>query len=302
MLVLSRHESQKVLFPSLNISIEVTRVQGKTVRMGINAPKEIRVIRGELQATSKYLSNQQPNPTNTPARSLHANQEIQKCLDAANLAIHLAQNQLRQKLANNAEAALDNALHCLENLENAILQKDDCQAFDPRQSLNPCDPIDSTPGLGYGNTDMRAASVYLESDTDSLNADSCYTSTTETVREPESGYLVSNNVKPIVLLLESDDRLRDEMTCHLVNIGCRVLDFGEGISIIKYLENNRQPDAIIMPEYPSASVEAGEKTPQLNVNGVSNLRSSKHQLAIGGTRVDVALWACETFELSALSS
>ena len=49
MLVLSRRESEKVLLPALGITIEVTRIQGKTVRLGIDAPDEIRIVRGELE-------------------------------------------------------------------------------------------------------------------------------------------------------------------------------------------------------------------------------------------------------------
>lgn len=52
MLILSRREAEKVLFPGLGISVEITRVQGRSVRLGIQAPDEIRIIRGELEATA----------------------------------------------------------------------------------------------------------------------------------------------------------------------------------------------------------------------------------------------------------
>ncbi len=48
MLILSRREAEKVLFPGLGISVEITRVQGRSVRLGIQAPDEIRIIRGIL--------------------------------------------------------------------------------------------------------------------------------------------------------------------------------------------------------------------------------------------------------------
>ena len=49
MLVLSRRESEKVLFPELGVTLEIVRIKGNVVRVGIDAPRSIRVIRGELQ-------------------------------------------------------------------------------------------------------------------------------------------------------------------------------------------------------------------------------------------------------------
>ena len=48
MLVLSRKKDEKVLLPNLNITIQVLEIKGKSVRIGISAPKEHRVLRGEL--------------------------------------------------------------------------------------------------------------------------------------------------------------------------------------------------------------------------------------------------------------
>ncbi len=125
MLILSRRESEKVLFPTLGITIEVSRIKGKTVRLGIDAPKEIRIIRGELEDTAgwndKPKSNRRPYQSNhDEAGELDPSQGIRKCLDAANLAIHLAQNQLRQQLNENAEFALEQAIECMKNLEEAV--------------------------------------------------------------------------------------------------------------------------------------------------------------------------------------
>jgi len=115
MLVLSRREAEKVLFPALGITVEVTRVQGKTVRLGIDAPHEIRIVRGELnQFQSSDLVSKNPIPSSDQT-------QVQRCLDAANLAIHLASNQLKQELNEQAETALENALQCLQELELAVV-------------------------------------------------------------------------------------------------------------------------------------------------------------------------------------
>ena len=48
MLVLSRKVNETVEFPELGITVEVVRVKGNTVRLGIKAPNSIRILRGEL--------------------------------------------------------------------------------------------------------------------------------------------------------------------------------------------------------------------------------------------------------------
>jgi carbon storage regulator CsrA len=48
MLVLSRSEQQKILFPSLDISVEVLRVRGRVVSVGIEAPPDVPIQRAEI--------------------------------------------------------------------------------------------------------------------------------------------------------------------------------------------------------------------------------------------------------------
>jgi len=48
MLVLSRRPDEKIVFPELGISIKVIRTKGNQVRLGIQAPETIRILRGEL--------------------------------------------------------------------------------------------------------------------------------------------------------------------------------------------------------------------------------------------------------------
>ena len=59
MLVLSRKAEETIEFPELGISIEVIRVKGSAVRVGIKAPDSVRVLRGEL--TSIVNEFQEPS-------------------------------------------------------------------------------------------------------------------------------------------------------------------------------------------------------------------------------------------------
>jgi carbon storage regulator CsrA len=52
MLVLSRKEGDEILLPELGIVVRVLKVRGKAVSVGIEAPRGIRIIRGELECRS----------------------------------------------------------------------------------------------------------------------------------------------------------------------------------------------------------------------------------------------------------
>ncbi|TWU57103.1 carbon storage regulator [Rubripirellula reticaptiva] len=51
MLVLTRRENESIRIGD-DIFISVTQIQGNRVRFAIEAPKEIRIVRGELQMTT----------------------------------------------------------------------------------------------------------------------------------------------------------------------------------------------------------------------------------------------------------
>jgi carbon storage regulator len=138
MLVLSRRVSEKVLFPSLGISVEVSRIKGNTVRLGIDAPREFRVVRAELDDDREHrIIN--PEEPRTPidseslqktygysngSREFEREREVQRNLDAVSLTVQLAQNQLRQGLSSHAEEALEQAMESLRELEQTLTESD----------------------------------------------------------------------------------------------------------------------------------------------------------------------------------
>lgn len=50
MLVLSRREGQKIVLPTLNVSIELLKMRGSSAKIGIQAPGDVPVIREEIAA------------------------------------------------------------------------------------------------------------------------------------------------------------------------------------------------------------------------------------------------------------
>lgn len=56
MLVLTRKQQQRIQIGD-NVTITILRVKGQTVRVGIEAPEEIRVLRGELPAANDVVGD-----------------------------------------------------------------------------------------------------------------------------------------------------------------------------------------------------------------------------------------------------
>jgi carbon storage regulator len=48
MLVLTRKIGEKIRIPDRNVLIKVMEIRGNQVRIGINAPESVRILRGEL--------------------------------------------------------------------------------------------------------------------------------------------------------------------------------------------------------------------------------------------------------------
>ena len=57
MLVLSRKKNESIVIDG-NIEIEVLQVKGNTIRLGIKAPRDVRVLRGELKPFGMASENE----------------------------------------------------------------------------------------------------------------------------------------------------------------------------------------------------------------------------------------------------
>ena len=70
MLVLSRKEGERISIGD-NITLIVSKVNGNRVTIGIEAPRDIKVVRGELQlqAGTEIESEAMPIPTESRSRA-----------------------------------------------------------------------------------------------------------------------------------------------------------------------------------------------------------------------------------------
>lgn len=98
MLVLSRRQDENIVFPNLGIRICVVRVAGKVVRLGIDAPADVRVLREEL-ADADFAADRGSPPDNSAcllAMRKEARHALRNCLNTATLGLHVLQRRIDQ--------------------------------------------------------------------------------------------------------------------------------------------------------------------------------------------------------------
>lgn len=97
MLVLSRKETDKVMFPTLGITVEVLRIRGNTTRLGIDAPSDVPIQRHELADLKSIDFSSEEDDKAKLTGLLRA---VRRRLDSAALAL----NRLHQHTDDKADA------------------------------------------------------------------------------------------------------------------------------------------------------------------------------------------------------
>ncbi len=106
MLVLSRSQNEKIVFPRLDITVEVLQIGKSKVRIGVKAPKQVSVLRDEL-ATSDH-PEAAPEAFGAAQRKLsHA---LRNRLHTAQLALRLSQRLMSLGRQDEAQDTLQRAL------------------------------------------------------------------------------------------------------------------------------------------------------------------------------------------------
>jgi carbon storage regulator CsrA len=116
MLVLSRKENEKVLFPNLGIAFEILRVGGGKVRLGIQAPGDVSVVRDEIaseQQLAEFAHRLQE-------RTRHVNHELRNRLHSAVLGLAVVQQQLAADHAEDAEQTVVRLLDAVQGIDQEL--------------------------------------------------------------------------------------------------------------------------------------------------------------------------------------
>lgn len=72
MLVLSRKKNQEVCLPDMGVNIRILELKGNSVRMGIDAPEEVHILRGELNDIRSEFESDYPGPMSDRAGCIGA--------------------------------------------------------------------------------------------------------------------------------------------------------------------------------------------------------------------------------------
>ncbi len=117
MLVLSRRLNEKLLFPGFETAVQIVGIRAGTVRLGIEAPDEVRVLRAEVpDRAAEWGPDPEPEFTEEPPTLLRLNQLLKKRLDIAQLGLSEVHTHLRaghEEDANNTLANLKEDLAML---------------------------------------------------------------------------------------------------------------------------------------------------------------------------------------------
>lgn len=130
MLVLSRRTDQSINFPTLGVSIRILRIAGQTVRVGVQAPRSLPILRDELDTSSGEAASTIADEE----RARQARHDLRSRLNTTTMALYLAQRQLRAGSATDADGMLQKALGELERLERELTARTEPQ---PRPAHRP---------------------------------------------------------------------------------------------------------------------------------------------------------------------
>lgn len=114
MLVVSRRPQEKIVFPHLGITVQILRVSGRAVSVGIDAPRTVKILREELPDYEPAAAA----PEDPKIRELrHA---LRNRMNAASLALHLVQRQLELGMNGEAEETIAQALEEFGKLDEEV--------------------------------------------------------------------------------------------------------------------------------------------------------------------------------------
>lgn len=173
MLVLSRRVNDRIVFPNVGINVQILRVNGNNVRVGIEAPPDVPVLRHELYESNQLLA--EPTPESADIRQLH--HSLRNGLNVAKVGFHLAMRHLDAGQISETRATLERALSEIDALEckstrylapgsGATTSKQTTELNKPRALLVEDNPNECELLAGY----LRVSGYEVETAKDGLEA------------------------------------------------------------------------------------------------------------------------------------
>lgn len=223
MLVLSRRQNDCVVFPQLGITIQVSRIAGRIVQLGIDAPREIQVLREEL--VDSVGGSGQPRKPQSHSKVLgHSKAALGKRSEPTNEAT----DQLLHSLRNRINKAMLSLQLLQVKVQNSHRSVDDTfqEVFDSLQQLN-FEVERRVPFPSFNpETGSKAKQDELQG---GLSFD-----------ESEQSRLIR------ALIVDDSENEARLLSQYLEMSGCETSVVGNGLEAIQWLQQNSQPDVILM--------------------------------------------------------
>lgn len=121
MLVLTRRSKDKILFPQLGVTIHFIRVQSGQVKVGVDAPREISILRDEIKDTVEAANLMQNQLRHIPKDVRHG---IRNELHQVSVGLHLYK-ELKSASLN------DEANEVFEQIQGSLSRLDKAEALNP---------------------------------------------------------------------------------------------------------------------------------------------------------------------------
>jgi carbon storage regulator CsrA len=132
MLVLSRRETDLIRFPELGITIEFLKIKGNLVRVGVDAPIEIKVLRGELETADQQKLTKKILITDEDE---HA---VRNKLNSLSIAVAVAEKHLSSQRTQQAANVLARAIARLEKVDDVSAGRGETIEFSDGEKKPDC--------------------------------------------------------------------------------------------------------------------------------------------------------------------
>lgn len=128
MLVLTRRPQETIVFPAFHTTVQVVSVQPNAVRLGVEAPPEVRVLTGEAAGRGLRPT---AGPSAEPASLLQLDQLVQKRLDVARIGLAELRRRVESGREEDAEIILSKIDEDLNLLQRRVRRESEKAAPRP---------------------------------------------------------------------------------------------------------------------------------------------------------------------------
>jgi len=126
MLVITRRQKEKIVFPTIHIEVQVLEVKGGRIRLGIEAPPHVSVCREELIGGGKNWNRQEPESASSracPESLREFEHRMRNHLNDVALNLVILREQLRQQEPDTADSIIIRMEEDLQQLRRELDKK-----------------------------------------------------------------------------------------------------------------------------------------------------------------------------------